>query len=101
MKSKGNLPVRFTEDAERDVWSILQYSLESWGQKQSDRYQQKLEKGFQTLSENPRIGREKENGFLGCRCFQVEQHIIFYKIDSNSVTVIRILHERMDVPNRL
>lgn len=38
----------------------------------------------------------------GYRASKVKSHLVFYKIcDENTIEVIRILHQRMDIENRL
>jgi len=32
---------------------------------------------------------------------KVKSHLIFYKFSANELEIIRILHEKMDIPNRL
>jgi toxin ParE1/3/4 len=35
------------------------------------------------------------------RASKVKSHFIFYKYSSTEIEIIRILHENMDIPNRL
>lgn len=37
----------------------------------------------------------------GYRASKVKSHLIFYRITNDIVEIIRILHERMDIDNRL
>lgn len=35
------------------------------------------------------------------RASKVKSHLIFYKLSNETIEVIRILHERMDIENRI
>ena len=39
--------------------------------------------------------------YTGEKASKVKSHLIFYKIVNDTVEIIRILHERMDIENRL
>lgn len=86
----------FSHEAQMDVWDILQFTLEKWGSEQAEKYKSKLEKGFVTLLDNPKIGMKKDMFFAGCRCFHVERHMIFYMIKNKTIYIVRILRDDMD-----
>lgn len=82
-----------------DIWT---YTFEEWSEKQADKYYATLEFACMQIGENPELGKEYEGinrNLLGLR---TGKHIIFYQIiDEQEVEIIRILHERMDLKNRL
>lgn len=49
------------------------------------------------LSENPNIGTLAYYISQNVRKIAVEKHIIFYKVESEKVLILRILHSTMDV----
>jgi len=54
------------------------------------------------LANSPVTGREYFKLFADLRGFKVNKHIIFYRqIDQSSIEIERILHERMDLKNKL
>lgn len=55
----------------------------------------KIEKNLLVLSENPKLGRiprDEEIRILGYRYIVVQNYIIFYTIEQNTILVHRILH---------
>lgn len=49
-----------------------------------------------------KLGKSISNVIEGYRVSKVKSHLVFYKESTDTVIeVIRILHERMDIENRL
>ena len=48
----------FTEDAENDLIHIRQFTLENWGELQSNKYIMELNESIHLLCDNPDIGIE-------------------------------------------
>ncbi|MCV9385218.1 type II toxin-antitoxin system RelE/ParE family toxin [Reichenbachiella ulvae] len=70
--------------------------------RQADKYYQGLIDGFSKISEKPQLGKSYEDLRLGYRALPVMSHIVFYRVSQDqSVTIIRILHKRMDYKSRL
>jgi len=87
-----------TEDLDR-IW---RYTYFQWSEKQADKYYNLLIEKITFIAQNATIGRKIDEIKKGYRCFPVELHNIFYKISKDDiVTIIRILHQQMDIPNRL
>ena len=85
-----------------DLNNIWDYTFERWSVKQADKYYTTIKLACNLIGENPNTGR-KYNGIdesiLGIKS---GNHIIFYKqISEKRIEVVRILHERMDLKNRL
>jgi toxin ParE1/3/4 len=85
-----------------DLDTIWQYTYFQWSQKQADKYYNLLIDKILFLAVNTDAGRKIDYIKAGYRSYTVESHIIFYTIATDStIIVIRILHQRMDIPNRL
>jgi len=54
---------------------------------------------FTWLSENPKIGKSREDIKAGYYCFPEGSHIIFYIITSYGIDIIGIPHQNMDLVN--
>ncbi len=82
-----------------DIWD---YTFEQWSEKQADKYYTTIKLACNGIGKNPDVGREYvviSKNLLGLKS---GKHIIFYQlISNNEIEVIRILHERMDLKNRL
>ena len=91
-----------TNKAVEDLSKIWEYTYEVWSESQADKYYELLTSSFQEIMQNPRLGKnydEIDSTILGL-C--VGKHIIFYRMaQSNNIEIIRILHQRMDLKNRI
>lgn len=91
--------VRITPRAREDIRTIGRYTLEKWGRTQRNIYLQKLDKRFQWLSENPKLGRHRPDIEEGYYCFPQGVHLVFYIIRENGIDIIGIPHQSMDILN--
>ena len=91
-----------TNNAVDDLSKIWDYTDEVWSENQADKYYFELLSDCQELAENQNLGKnynEIEKNLLG---FQSGRHLIFYRIlNATKIEIIRILHTRMDLKNRL
>jgi len=91
-----------TNKAVEDLSKIWDYTFEFWSENQADAYYYELLSTCQKLSENQFLGRnyiEVNELIFG---FKSGQHIIFYRIlDENEIEIIRFLHTKMDLKNKI
>ena len=66
-----------------------------WGFAQRDAYREALDQAFTTLSVNPLIGRSRDEIAPNLRSHTIQQHVI-YRVAVETVTVLRVLHGKMD-----
>ena len=97
--SSPELRLELSESARRDFRDILSYTLKTWGERQLADYRAKIDAALCAIAQDPTIGRESIKP--GLKVVPVGKHRIFYRTGGTVVYVIRILHERMDVPRRL
>jgi toxin ParE1/3/4 len=90
------LKLAFSELARKDLRSILRYTLKTWGERQRDSYRQSIRDAALNLTQFPRLGETMEDVLPGIRSRKVGQHVIYYRLDDDTVTIVRILHEKMD-----
>ena len=90
------------QEAIDDLNDIWEYSLQEWSENQADKYFETIKFACKEIGRNPNIGKvytEISKNLLGLKS---GKHIIFYhKISEDEIEVIRILHERMDLKNRM
>lgn len=92
----------FTNKAIEDLSDIWEYTLETWSEKQADRYYKLLVNACLELAQNPGIGKSYFEIYPELYGKRISKHIIFYRILSEKrVEINRILHDRMDLENRL
>ena len=90
----------FTRDADEDVTAIWLATEERWGETQADNYVDDLFRGCERVVENIAATRALE-GLASVRFFRCQRHYLFYTQQGDDIVIIAILHERMDLPNRL
>ncbi len=81
---------------------IWNYTVEKWSEEQADKYYSLLLDSCKTIANNPELGKsyfEIETELFGLK---TNRHIIFYrKLVDKPIEITRILHERMDLTNRI
>lgn len=90
---------RLTKAAQRDLVKIAHYTLEKWGDEQRVRYLKQLDARFHWIARHSTLGLASDAIQPGYwRCHE-GRHVIFYKIASRGVDIVRALHGRM-LPKR-
>lgn len=93
---------RISDAAIIDLDKIWLYTLETWSAEQADRYYNLLIEEIKYIAIDFESGKEMNHIKSGYRAAKVKSHIIFYKkANDDIIEVIRILHQMMDIPNRL
>ncbi len=83
--------------ADKDLEDVFDYTLEEFGLDQAISYLQSIEKVLQQLIVNPDLGRERPDIRTGLRSFPKGSHVIFYRIQTDVLKVVRVLHGSRDV----
>ena len=92
---------RLTPSAKSDLIDIWYYSVETWGEKQAEKYLQDVEDKLNQIADNPRLEKHRPEIVLGYYSFPVQKHIIFYLISNSYIDIIGILHGKMDIDKNL
>jgi toxin ParE1/3/4 len=91
-----------SEKANQDIEKIWLYTFENWSLEQADRYYNLILDEIEFISENFESGKSVDHIKKGYRASIVKSHIIFYKKSRrNIVEIIRVLHQKMDIENRI
>lgn len=93
---------KLTNKAVDDLSKIWDYTFEVWSEKQADTYYNELISMCEDIAENPNSGKNYEGISKQLLGVDANRHIIFYRtLGKNYVEITRILHQRMDLKNRL
>ena len=84
-----------------DLEEIWLYTVEKWSIEQADRYYNLIFDEITYICKNINAGKSMEHVRKGYRASKVKSHYIFYRVLNDTIEIIRILHERMDIENRL
>ncbi len=91
-----------TNQAVLDLNGIWNYTVEKWSQEQADKYYGMLTDLCDKLASDPELGRQYDEIFPGLFGMNAGRHMIFYRrLEPDLIEVIRILHDQMDLENRL
>ena len=90
-----------SKKAVSDLEEIWLYTVEKWSSEQADRYYKLIFDEINYICKNSDAGRSMEHVRKGYRASKVKFHLIFYKVSNDIIEIVRILHERMDIENRL
>jgi len=88
--------VLLSDKAKLDLFRIYRY-LEVRIANAANDFIQRVDKNFENLARFPFIGRKRSSLAPGLRCLVVGLHLIFYTVESNQITVVRVIAGRMDV----
>lgn len=93
---------RLTNKAVDDLSVIWKYTYETWSENQADKYYEFLISSCQELAKKPQMGKSYDKISSNLLGYLVNRHIIFYQVVSeNEIEIVRFLHERMDLKNRI
>ena len=89
--------------ARRRIIEIWHYTDETWGEKQADEYIRGLYQAIDNAARKKYLWRKLEHEeFRGIYFVRYEHHYVFFRELSKEVLgVVNVLHENMDIPNRL
>ncbi len=83
-----------------DLDYIWDYTVDTWGHEQAIIYLHSMNRAFLAIAQSPHIGRSCAFIKEGLFVYPCEKHRIFYGKTAKGIDIIRILHERMDIPHR-
>ena len=88
--------------ARRRLLEIWEYSDANWGVEQADHYIEGLFKELDRIAcRSHRWKPVQQVGFSGVYFARFRHHFIFFRDLNGELGVITVLHESMDIPNRL
>ena len=91
-----------SEKALEDINKIWIYTAENWSVEQADRYYNLILDEVEYISQNFEMALDFGKVRKAYRFSKVKSHLVFFKKNKfNEIEVIRVLHERMDIENRL
>lgn len=91
----------YSPRAARDLDEIYDFTEANWGFQQAENYIFQIRDCCRSLSAGGNLGRPAtriKHGYLMIRC---GSHFIVYKADATTITIIRILQQRMNITAHL
>ncbi|WP_117884201.1 type II toxin-antitoxin system RelE/ParE family toxin [Aureibaculum luteum] len=93
-----NFNYQLSKDADQDLDSIFDYTEKEHSFDQAIKYLSEIEETFFQIASSPNLGKERVELKRGIYSLQVNYHLVFYKIHSDHVLIVRVLHGRRDLP---
>ncbi len=91
-----------SEKAVEDLNNIWIYTAENWSVEQANRYYNLIMDEIEFVAENFETTKDFGSTRKAYRYSKVKSHLIFCKRDEKTeMEVVRILHERMDIKNKI
>jgi toxin ParE1/3/4 len=93
---------KLTNRAVDDLSQIWEHTYNYWSESQADKYYDMLLDSCEEIGNCPELGRVYSGVIKNLLGYKVGRHIIFYcRNNEYEVEIIRILHEQMDLKNRI
>ena len=101
MPSRNGPPLRLFPIARDDFIGIPRCTGETSGHDQLVAYRDKLDGALPAIARNPALGHRRNDLPPTHQAYLVGPHVIVYRVEADSVGVVRILHQRMSLPRHL
>ena len=85
-----------TDPAINDLDSIAGYTFTQWGKVKAIEYTEQLYQTILSIADNPDIGRYRYGVPEIIKGRKSGRHVVFYRIQNQTIFIMRILHESMD-----
>ena len=93
---------KLTNNAVKDLSDIWNYTFDAWSESQADKYYKLILNACAAIAKKPQQGKVYEEIYPDLKGEKASKHIIFYRVmEDKSIEITRILHERMDLKNKL
>ncbi len=87
--------------AKKDIQHLWWTSYQQWGEAKTQTYLDQLEQAILSLRENPKIGVACHDIREGYRKYHINRHVVFYRVTPKPISVVRVLHDKMDSKRHL
>ncbi|MBW6423957.1 type II toxin-antitoxin system RelE/ParE family toxin [Rhizobium sp. XQZ8] len=92
---------RLSPRARNDLEDIWLYTFQNWSRVQADGYYSELTAAMSRLADGSKRGGQFDNIKPGYLCLSCGSHYIVYKQTDTQITIVRVLHQRMNISRHL
>jgi toxin ParE1/3/4 len=86
-----------SQEADKDLQDIFDFTAERFGTDQAVEYLVGLEELFYALCAHPHTGRTRNEIRSGLRSSSHRSHTVFYRIIAKKIRIVRVLHSSRDI----
>ena len=87
-----------SEETDFDLEDIFEYTFAEFGLDQAIKYLDEIEVVFIKIVKTPQIGRTRDEIKQGLYSLPIGMHIVFYRILTDHIRIVRVLHGGRDLP---
>ncbi|MCJ9673539.1 MULTISPECIES: type II toxin-antitoxin system RelE/ParE family toxin [unclassified Neorhizobium] len=91
----------FTPKAVADIDRIYDHTEATWGVTQAEEYTFGIRDFCRALSSGERSGRKIDEIKRGYQSLAYQSHFIIYREASKKISIVRVLHQRMNLDRHL
>ncbi|VAW34971.1 hypothetical protein MNBD_GAMMA01-845 [hydrothermal vent metagenome] len=88
-------------EAKKSLIQIKAFSTNQFGRLRATRYLQDIASRFKELASNPELGKLRNELKAGYYSYFVGSHSIYYRIKTNHIEIIDVLHQSMEPERHL
>jgi len=93
--------IRFTKPALRDLLEIDAYLRQTAGDLIADHFNDKVIAKAESLRSMSERQRERSELMPGLRALHIDGYLLFYRVDGDLVSVLRVLHGSRNITAKL
>ncbi|EGR2498596.1 hypothetical protein VCSRO55_3595 [Vibrio cholerae] len=86
-----NKQYKLSQLAQEHLLKIKHYTIENFAEAQWQKYKSTLLSGFQTLAENPGLGKSCEDIYQSGFYFPVGKHMAYYTKEPDFILIVAVL----------
>lgn len=96
-----------SDDADADIDSILLWTLENFGSRQANAYNERIAATLEILTSDPfpAISKNREQdigpGYRSLHLGRRSRHLLLYRVEAERILIVRILHDSMELSRHL
>lgn len=91
----------FTPLAQTDIGNIWDYTMHTWGADQAIVYNKSIEEAINNIANGSQVTFSADHIKGGYRKEFTGRHVIYFLSNKTTITIVRLLHQNMDVEANL
>ena len=93
--------IRYSQRAAGDLESIADYTGSNWGAEKAKQYLSEIRRHIKELAKGDAFYQPLPVSRSNIFKSKVNRHFVIFELAENQVSVLRILHEAMDIPRHI
>lgn len=90
-------PAIWSPEAITDLEAIWDYNARAAGSPTTEKLVREIAALVEAIEQHPMIGRARDEVRAGLRSMAASPHVVFYRIDNDVPSIVRVLDGRQDI----